>query len=223
MTTCREVIADAFADLGLVNVSAKDSAFGLRRLNAMLDDFAGMGIGERLKDVDLSDYPTLATQPPINVRMIVPAGVSTIAFPAEPQNGSRLAVLDIAKRFATDPVTLLPNGRLAEGDTSDLTLNTAGLSRTWMYREDTGNWARVTELTIGDDFPLIEECRDAFITLLAVRLSPAFGASVPDATAAASASAKAKLRARHRQITVAWAPRAVLCMGRQAFNSREVR
>ncbi len=223
MTTCREVIADAYAELGVSNLSAKDAAYGLRRLNAMLDDFAGMGIGERLKDLDLSDHSNWATQPPINVRMIVPSGVSTIAFPEEPQNGSRLAVLDIAKRFGTSPVTLLANGRLAEGGTGDLTLNTAGLSRTWMYREDTGNWARVTELEIGDDFPLIDECRDAFITLLAVRLSPAAGQPVPDATAAASASAKAKLRARHRQITIARAPRAVLCLGRQSFPRSEVR
>lgn len=222
MTTCREVIADAYAELGITNLSAKDAAYGLRRLNAMLDDFAGMGIGERLKDLDLARDPAWATRPPLNVRMLVPAGTTSIAFPCEPQNGSRLAVVDVDNSFASTPVTLRHGDRRAEGSAADLVLNEAGMSRTWMYREDTANWARVTQLEIGDDFPLIEECRDAFVTLLAIRVQPASGLPVPDGTAAASPGAKAKLKARHRQTIVASAPRPVLCMGRHAFNSREV-
>ena len=222
MTTCREVIADAYAELGVSNLSAKDAAYGLRRFNALLDDLAGMGVGERLKDLDLSRHPAWATRPPLNARLLVPAGVKTISFPCDPQNGSRLAVVDVDSAFATSPVTLFHGERRAEGAAADLVLNEAGMSRTWMYREDTANWARVTALEIGDDFPLIEECRDAFVTLLAVRLQPATGLPVPDATTAASPGAKARLKARHRQTIIARAPRPVLCMGRQAFNRGEV-
>lgn len=222
MTTCREIIADACAELGVVNVSAKDSAYALRRVNAMLSDAAGLGVGERLNDLDLAKYPAYATRAPLNTRALVPGGVTTIAFPCEPQNGSRFAVVDVDGSFASSPVTLQRTDRRAEGAASDLTLNTADLTRAWMYRADTANWLRVSELEIGSEFPLIAECHDAFVTLLAIRIQPAFGLPIPDATAAASPAAKARLKARHRQTIVASAARPLLCLGRQSFMPGEV-
>lgn len=223
MATCRDIITDAFAELGDIapgdELSARDASLGLRRLNALLLDLKGAGIGERLSDFDTTVQTLTAPYTPLNVRLLVASGSGTgFDFPYEPQNGSRFAVVDVDNTFASAPVTLRRNGRKVQGSASDLVCNTAGFNREWIYRDDLADWQRVTSLEIGDTFPLADDCRDAFAIVLAVRISPTSGLAVTQGTAAALPRAMGVLKARHRQRIVAWAENAILRTGRQSFG-----
>lgn len=221
MSTCREIVTDAFREIGSYaneELSASDEATGLRRLNALMDDLVGLGVGEKLTDIDLSKVPGF--QPactPKNSRVLVTNGARNLSFPADPENGTRFAVVDVNGAFATSPVTIARNGRMVEGSAADLVANTTGYNRAWMYRDDLADWRRVTALTANDEFPLAKDCEDAFTVLLAMRLAPTDGVAISAETANAIQRAQGSLRARHRQTRNKWVDPSLLRRGRQGF------
>jgi hypothetical protein len=68
-----------------------------------------------------------------------------------------------------------------------------------MYRADTGNWVRITELIAADEMPFPIEFDDYFVTRLAMRLNPQHGASITPEAKMALDEVEAKLRARYRK------------------------
>lgn len=223
-TIVRQVIEDAFAEIGDIqagqSIDGDQAALGLRRYNALLGDLAGMGVGETLQDVDLARYPNAWTYPytPVNVRMLVGAQSSRqLAFPYEPQNGSRFAIVDLDNSFASSPVTLSRNGRKIDGEAADLLCDTAGYNAEWFYRADLGGWLTVQEAEIGDNCLYADNCRDALALVLSARLSPSTGLGVSAEAASAITRGLGTLKARHRQKIVAWAESAILRTGRQSF------
>lgn len=221
MSSCRDILTDAYRELGSYaneSMSAADESIGMRRFNALMDDLSGLGVGEKLQDVDLTQPVSFCSQEtPKNIRFLVPTGGRTLAFPVDPENGSRFAVIDVNGVFATSPVTLARSGRKVEGLPADLVANTANFNRTWMYRADLADWRRVTDLLPADDFPLIKECVDAFTVLLALRLAPTDGQPVQAETAAAVQRAQGSLRARHRQTRAVYADPVLVRRGYQGF------
>jgi hypothetical protein len=201
MATCREIVRAAYEEIGALVGSepdARDGELGMRRLNALIAGLCGMGIGEALEDVEVVGDVELA----INTRAVTTVGGVTLRLPRAPQDGSRVQIVDAGADFSASPVTVARNGRLLEGVAAGLTAGTAGYSRTWFYRADLADWRRVDEsLGLSDAFPFPAATEEAFTLLLAVRLAPVSGPSLPAESQAVVQRALSSLRARYRQRT----------------------
>src|SRR5690606_38163984 len=107
--------------------------------------------------------------PPENSRLIANNTTDiTVWLPSDPGPGSRIAIVDPLGTLTSNTVTLDGNGRSIE---TALTV-TPTTDTTWMYREDSGDWVRVTALTASDEMPFPSEYDDYFIISLAKRLNP---------------------------------------------------
>ena len=61
------------------------------------------------------------------------SGPSNITFPASPQRGDQIIIMDYAKTFHTNPVTILRNGNKIEGNTDDYVLYAKGADVTFTF------------------------------------------------------------------------------------------
>lgn len=217
MTTLRDIVQRGFRESGIVGVGTQpdgdefDEAFD--HLQTIIRSLFGNELGDPLTtyDVGLSgvqnspnvvDVTDVTEQfVPDNTRLIFNAeGPTSLYLNPTPRDGTRLAILDNLGNFSTLNVTLYGNGRRIEGAAS-LVLNTDQISREWFYRDDLGNWVRVTDLTPSDDSPLPEEFDDLLITLLAIRINPRYGAETNQETSDVLKRMRSQLRSRYRQNT----------------------
>lgn len=95
---------------------------------------------------------------------------TTIRFPETPNDGSRIAFVDIGSLSVN--VRLHGNGRLIEGQPYLDDTPQAFAGKQWFYRADLASWQPVVSLALGSELPLPEEFNDLFITYLAIRLCP---------------------------------------------------
>ena len=217
--TCRDIIKDAYDESDIIGAhrepNSREATLGLRRLNTVLDELVGMGVGEKLSELEVSTDVTLA----VNTRAVVNGlgGALTIALPDAPSDGSRVQILDADAAFATYNVTIARNGRLLEGLAADITAATAGYSRTWLYRADLASWQAVEALSLEDDFPFPADTHQIFALLLAQRLGPPNGSALAPDSQMALARGLSRLRARYRQKVVTRADNGVLRLSRQAY------
>lgn len=215
MTTCYEIIYDAFREGDLIDETEyptpTQAREGLARLNSILTSVRGYEVGEQLLDwpvgtanVEYAEVnvagPVNDVRPPANSRLLILTEEATdVYLPPLPRDGARMGILDVYSSLATYPITLKGNGRLIES-ASTLTLNTAGLSREWMYRADQGNWVRITAITdASTEMPYPDEFDDYFITSLAMRLNPRHSMATDPQTLLRMERMKGKIRARYRQ------------------------
>lgn len=204
MTTIRQIITDALRESGIIGVNVTPSAAiqgeGLRRLQNIIKSLYGNELGEPLVTVDYEDVKADEFLP-VNVRIIFnDEGAQTLDMFDNPDDGARFAVFDNGASFATENVTLLGNGRKIEGADS-LVLNTNSLNREWLYRGDTGNWVRVTDLTVDDESPFPSEFDDLLVTMLAIRTNARHGAETAVDTVETYRRMLRQFRARYRQDT----------------------
>lgn len=214
MTLISSIITDAYRENNTLALGASPSTLqsteGLRLLQAVVSAEIGGDAGEQLRDWPLGNYGRQASDkldrsaieianPPINSRLVHTAEAAiTVYFPPAPSDGSRFAISDPFSRLAAYPVTLDGNGRLVE-TAATLTLNTNALNVEWFYRADLGTWVRVTDLATDADLPFPEDYDMMFIILLAIRLSPRYGASITDATAMMFKQQRRQFLARYVQ------------------------
>ncbi len=217
MTTLRQIIIDAFREAGIVEVGgtpdADQHAEALDRLNRIIKSVYGKEFGEDYETLnygiegltnvygqasDESNFIS-STYIPSNTRLVFNLSeATTLYLHPQPRDGARLAVIDNAGNFATYALTLNANGRLIESVAS-VALSTDSLIREWFYRADLGQWTRVTELVADDPMPFPEEFDDFFVTVLAFRLNPRYGAETGQELVSVMQDARRKFRARYRQ------------------------
>lgn len=193
MTLVSQIITDAYRATNLIAVGKEpnipQAAEGLRYLERLIGSVYGNEAGEDLKDWPLGNFgrnvnfvipaPAALIYPTINSRLLaLSTGALTVYLPVNPSDGSRIAISDPFSRLSVYPVTLDANGRAVEGATS-LVLNTNALNRVWFYRSDLGNWVRITGITATDEMPFPTEFDDFFVFMLAVRINPAYGKTIP--------------------------------------------
>lgn len=217
MTTCRDIITHAMQDSGLLalgeNPTGAEASAGMIRLQAVVSSAIGMAIGEQLADRTVNADADIGS----NTRCVA-SGLSaalTLTLPANPDNGARLQLIDAESGLASYTVTLDPNGRKIEGSNASLSASTAGFNRTWLYQASTADWARVTDLTLNDDFPFPAEFDDFFVLELALRLNPRFGVAMTADQVMSLKQARRRLKAAYRQTVVTRADEAVLRMSTQ--------
>ena len=217
MTLVSEIISDAYRLSNITRVGGSPTSDqeteALRYLNRLVKSVFGNEAGENLRPFPIGDtnisrpaeYPGWTNTPsgdwfvPKNLRVMLnlSAPVDLYLHP-EPDDGSRFAALDVIGNLSTNNVTVYGNGRLIEG-ASTLTLDTDGYNAEWFYRADLGNWVKYAELTATDTFPFPVEFDDYFITLLAIRLNPAYGAGLDPQSQMIYNRAKSQFSARYSQ------------------------
>ena len=217
MTLVSDIITDAYRQSNLlaIGVAPKDpqNAEGLRYLNRIVKSVFGNEAGDPLTTFPLgrqniarpSGFPNWGNDPsgewfvPKNTRLILNLDAETgVYLPPNPNDGCRFAVTDAAGNLSTYPLVVYGNGRKIEGaDTLPLSENS--LVREWFYREDVGQWVRATPLAIDDSLPFPEEFDDFFITMLAIRLNPAYGVAIDGQSQMALQRARTQMRARYKQ------------------------
>jgi hypothetical protein len=199
MATARETIQKALRKIGVAVLlqapSATQLAMGLTELNQLISQYAGFGVS--LPPVLVKQSVTLTISDDEPSARLAAAGGITITLPEQPVDGARVQVIDVGLAFAGAPVTLSPNGWLIEGATANLTLNTAGLNRAWMFRPDLAAWVRAAPLLIDDVLPFPEEFDAGMALLLAQRLAGEYGRELSPEDRGMAMAAHTRLRARY--------------------------
>lgn len=176
---------------------------GLALLNSFVMGVVGNGAGEELSDLlvggENDQSWLLSGGCPADVRLVFNlSSAQTIELHPYPYEGQRLAVVDAGYSLDTCNATLDGNGRRIEA-AATVALSTEGLSRQWLYRADTGNWVRITDLEAADTFPFPVEFDIYFQTQLALLLNPSYGQSIAPETSAAMMEVENRFRARYRK------------------------
>lgn len=205
MTLVSNIIKNAYRETNLIAIgvtpNGNEITEALDRLNAIVMSTVGNEVGDGLDDLTLGgtyDQSFLCSNYiPDDARLILNlSSAKTLNLDPHPYEGQRLSFKDIGGNIATYNLTITGNGRLIEGAAS-LVLNANSDSRQWMYRSDTGNWMRITDLLSSDPLPFPEEFDDYFITMLAMRLNPRNSAVTGPDTILALKRSRNQLRGRY--------------------------
>lgn len=222
MTTVRQIITDAYREAGIVAIEdtldADKFAEGLRRFNAIINSLFDDELGEPLTTVNYGTYNLTNVYAvaqdvssdidniyvPSNYRLILNLATEAgLYLDPNPRDGARFAVIDNGGNLDTVNALVYGNGRQIESADS-LTLNTAFLNRQWFFREDLGEWKRVTDLIDGDECPFPAKFDDFLVTLLSMRVNARHGAETPASTVEFLKRGRRSFRARYRQVKEAF-------------------
>lgn len=206
MTLVSDIVTRAYREqntrpLADSTPNTNQMAEGVVLLNDILLSTIGNEVGDGFTEYTVgtsyNDEQFLTTWIPDNVRVMFNlTEAKTYNLDPRPKEGQRLAVVDVLGNFATYNVTLNPNGRRIE-DASTLVLSTDDLTAQWMYRSDTGNWVRITELEDSDTMPFPREFDQYFVTMLAAYLSPRYGQELSGETMRKLVRSRSQLRSRY--------------------------
>jgi hypothetical protein len=183
--------------------SVAEEAEALALLNPIIGSVLGNEAGQRLHDItvggtyDQSQF--LSSWIPENTRLACSlASTRTFNLHPSPYEGQRFAVVDVPANFSTYNLTLNGNGRTIELDSS-LTISEDGFYAQWMYRADTADWTRITDLIALDEMPFPNEFDIYFINRLATELDPNNGITTAPEVIASMQRHEAQLLARYRK------------------------
>lgn len=216
MTVTSQIIIDAFRQSNLlalgVSPTPPQAAEALRYLNRIVKSVFGNEVGDQLdafpvgrNDIDRPQgFPWYNTTPsndwfvPKNKRIVLNLDqtVSLYLHPM-PDDGTRFAVSDPSGNLSTYNATVYGNGRLIEGQDS-IVLNENETNSEWYFRADISNWVKYSPLVDDSLFPFPEEFDDFFITMLAIRLNPAYGTALDGQSQMVLNRTRSQLRARYQ-------------------------
>jgi len=210
-----EIIKDAYREANLIPITQSptldESTEALRLLNRFVRSIFGNEAGDKLQSFPIgtnnvattTSLPTYtftgANYAPLNARLMANiVTTTTVNLHPDPEDGSRIAVVDASGNLGANALILNGNGRKIEGQSS-LVLNTNGVQKEWFYRSDLGSWMAVTSLGLNDVFPFPLEFEDLFVIGLATRLNPRNGVSIDDQAMMNFKRMRGLFRARYSQ------------------------
>lgn len=215
MATLRNIIRDAYRESGIIQKGtvpdADQTQEGLDKLLMIIDNVFGNEVGSEYQDINYGDNGVVNSysvdsnrqvfidnsyvRP--SYRLIVNAtSPKTVYLDPSPYDGARLAVVDVAQNFATAPLTISADTRRIEGEKS-IILNTNGVSGSWFYRGDLGEWVALSPLTLDSNSPFPSQFDDYFIMKLASRLHPRYLVQTAPETMAHFREIQRKFKARY--------------------------
>lgn len=138
--------------------------------------------------------------PPKNSRIVFGGKQSTtIYFPEQPDDGSRMGLIMGALASPGVTVTLDGNSRTINGARTQQFTTPFAAGGRWIYRADLGDWRPVADLALTDQLPFAEDMDDYVDISLAIRLAPKNDKTVSAETAKAFKDAETIFQARYRQ------------------------
>lgn len=180
-TTVAQLIARSMRVISILGdgetATASQSADAVEVFNQLQRSLFGTSIGVKLS----SETITTTT---IRNGALYEAGsaTATLTCPANPKAGWRFGVADSKAALAAFPVTVNPNGRRFKGSAANGTLNTDGLSETYFFRDDTGDWVLEADLALSSTVYFPDELMGGLAAMLAVSLANEYGKEAPPAT-----------------------------------------
>lgn len=217
MTTVSQIITDAYRESNINAIGVSPSALqvdeSLRLLNRLIASSYGNDSGENLKPLGIGNNGIVA--PPgfpyyiqgFNGQWIIPPNYrvflnltasQTIYLSPQPMDGQRFAYVDKSSNLSTYPLTIIANGRTIGGLASTV-INTNGANAEYTYRDDIGDWAIVSPLSINDEMPFPMDFDDYWVIGLAMRLNPRNGPTLDPQSQAVYRMVKNDFVARYRQ------------------------
>lgn len=236
MTLTEQIITDAFRQSNLIALGVSPTEAqkeeALRYLNRIVRSVFGNEAGESLTAFAVGDknisrprgYPFLGIENdqdwfvPTNTRLMLNlTKPQSFWLTPAPDDGARFGISDAAQNLSTYNVTLHGNGAFIDG-ASSVILNTNGYEGEWFYRRDLASWMKTSPLTHETVFPFPSEFDDFFITMLALRLNPAYGTSIDEQSNAVLTRTRTQLRARYSQHIPEHSEIALIRMSRSAVD-----
>lgn len=209
MTLVRYIIIDGLRESNLIGLGeegdAAQGAESLRLLGRLVSSVFGNEVGENLQDWVFPPvygfYPVWQYIPP-DTRIVMGqnAGARSFNVNPYPQNGDRLQLIDAGNDFATNNVTLIPGPATFAGSSGNFVANTNRFNRTWIYRSEIADWVQISPLNPAGEFPFPQEYDDAFIGLLAGRLSPRYEKALSDESRVSLQRSLTQLRAAYTRV-----------------------
>lgn len=158
--------------------------------------------------------------PPKNSRMIVGGlqAPTTVYFPEQPDDGSRMGLIQGGLANTGIALTLDGNSRLINGAPTQ-TVTTPLTPQRWIYRADLGDWRPMADLALTGESPFPEDMDDYIAIGLAIRLAPKNDKVVSAETAAAFKAAETIFEARYKQSGTTVYKSADIPLGYESFLS----
>lgn len=185
------------------------------RLTSLVKSVFGNEVGEGLTDwsvgtsgateIDAGWTADHWRNPYQNSRLVVQhTAADTVQLPENPDDGARIALMDpLALLGGGNTLTLNGNGRRIGASVAaaaaTYVASAARSTAEFFYRSDLGIWLTISPLASDGDMPFPEDFDDYFITMLAMRLNPRYGRSLPESTLAALERQRGQIRVRYRQ------------------------
>lgn len=176
------------------NPSSAQAANALTELGDLIKSLVGFGGSHPVETVVIDESYEMSGRQRA-VRFLCLTGV-TITLPEHPVDGARVEIKDVKGTAATSNIVLSGNGLFIESAAS-ITISTASVQRSWVFRADTGNWARVADLGLDDDLPFPDEFDTIVALMLARRLEGEYGANLSPTDQALARAGRSRLRARY--------------------------
>lgn len=206
MALASDIIRRAYRESNLVPVGVTPSANllaeGLEGLNGVILSTIGNEVGQGLSELviggDFDQSHLMPDYVPDNIRLVYnnTEGTILVGLDPYPVEGQRVAMADVSGSISTNTLTINANGRTIEG-TTEIVLDTDYMSRQWMYRADTGNWVRISELILADSMPFPTEFDAYFIKMLAIELNPRYSQQLSAETIQSLGRMRSQIRARY--------------------------
>ena len=159
MATPRDIITNALSDLGVTKGGStpdvNDINSGLGHLNRLQRSLFGDVIGPRL-----SAFPagTAARRIENGEQVLAGAAAVVLTLNPTPKAGDRFGIVDSKGALSTNAATINPNGYLITGVTApfatqstNLALNTNGLSAQFFFRGERGVWETERNWTMDEE------------------------------------------------------------------------
>lgn len=156
--------------------------------------------------------------PPKNSRIVFGSTQDArVYFPEQPDDGSRMAVIQGALAASGVTLTLDGNSRTIEGQLTRGVVMPLAAGLRWIYRADIGDWRPVTKLALTDEVPFASDMDDFLSLGLAIRLAPKNDKTVSAETAAAFKNATSIFQARYKQSGTTTYKSADIPLGYESF------
>lgn len=141
--------------------------------------------------------------PPKNSRLIIGplAAPTTVYFPEQPDDGSRMAIVQGGLATPGIVVTLDANSRTIGGARTFpfTTASPTPVGMRWIYRADIADWRPVASLALTDEMPFPDDMDEYFILSLARRLAPPNDKTLSPESMLMLKEAQSIFKARYRQ------------------------
>jgi len=217
-TPVTTIINDAYRESNLTGLGGTPTTAeqneALVLLNRFIDSLWGAEMGENLINIPfgLNNVETVGIIPlyyndimntfvPINTRLLCNLqGAETVNMPPQPNDGTRMAFVDVSGNFQTYPLTVMGNGRNIQGNPS-ITLSTNNYKQVFFYRADLANWEQVNDLELTDGSPFPEEFDEFLIIGLADRINVRNGVTTATESAQRFKRLRGQFYSRYAQIT----------------------